>query len=183
VSAHAPRAPQFGHRLVKPVLLGMNNPLSGRPDYALYPHPPGCTGHRLWKFSGLDQDVYLNEFERRNVLDGKAWSMPEARKVQARLRAEFTGRTVVILGSPVNSIMRGGTPHELAPPFSWTPDGAGGWRAKVPHPSGLNPFFNDALHKALLAVFMEELLEWSQTHEDPGPPAGVLPMAQADLFG
>lgn len=167
-----------------PVILGMNNPISSDPRHALYPHPPGCTGHRLWRFSGLDQDVYLTAFERRNVLDGRAWSMPEARKVQPRLREEFQGRTVVILGQPVNSIIRGGTPHELAPAFSWTPDGHGGWHAKVPHPSGLNHFYNDPLNQALVEVFMQELVEWAQTHDDPAPsPAAISAGVQGDLFG
>lgn len=161
----------------------MNNPQSSDPRHALYPAPSGCTGHRLWKFSQLSQDVYLEAFERRNVLDGRAWSIPEARKVQAGLRAEFLGRTVVVLGAPVNSIMRGGTPHELAGPFVWTPDGAGGWMAKVPHPSGLNQFFNDPLHRELLAVFMGELVEWGVAHESDPPLVRERAARQADLFG
>lgn len=141
----------------RPVLLGMNNPVSSDPRMALYPHPPGCTGARLLRFSGLDRETYM-ALDRHNVLSGRAWSMAAAREVQSDLRAALLGRTVVLLGAPVNSIMRGGTEHELAPPFAWRSDGAGGWMARVPHPSGLNTFYNDPLHRECLRIFMEELV-------------------------
>jgi hypothetical protein len=147
---------------MRPVLLGMNNPVSSDPEHALYPHPSACTGARLLRFSGLDRHTYLTAFERRNVLDGQQWSARAARERAPSLREELRGRTVVLLGAPVNSVMRGGTEHELAGPFVWTPDGHDGWLAKVPHPSGLNHFFNDSLHQELLAIFMAELLTKSQ---------------------
>lgn len=141
----------------RPVLLGMNNPVSTAAHHALYPSPKGCTGWRLWQMSGLSEEDYLSRFDRQNLISGRAWDLREARKIAPGLRESLLGRTVVVLGSPVNSIIRGGTPHELAPVFSWTPDGAGGWIAKVPHPSGLNPFYNDALNRELLRIFMQEL--------------------------
>lgn len=167
---------------MKPVLLGMNNPVSSDPRHALFTSPKGCTGNRLWLMSGLEKDEYLDGFERRNVLDSKHWNLKKAREAAPALRAEFMGRTVILLGAPVNSLMRGGTPHELAPPFVWTPDGHGGWRAKVPHPSGQNLYFNDPLHRHVAGIFLQETLEWCRTHEDPGPPAGVLPGEQSELF-
>lgn len=147
---------------MKPVLLGMNNPVSDAPEHALYPHPPTCTGARLLKFSGLERSVYLSVFDRRNVIGGRAWDGRLARERAPALREEFRGRTVVLLGAQVNSVMRGGTEHELAEPFVWTPDGHGGWMAKVPHPSGMNHFFNDLLHRELLAIFMAELVQWHE---------------------
>lgn len=157
---------------MKPVILGMTNPYGADPRMALYPHPSTSAGGRLLKFSGLQKATYLSAFDRRNVMTG-TWVMSEARKLQPALREELAGRTVVLLGAPVNSIMRGGTPHELAPPFRWTPDGRGGWMAKVPHPSGLNPFFNNPLHQHLLAIFLEELLEHGGTPPDT-PIQGLL---------
>jgi hypothetical protein len=150
---------------MRPVLLGMNNPVSRDPAHALYPYPSTCTGARLLRFSGLDKRTYLSVFERRNVLDGQQWSTRAARERAPSLREELRGRTVVMLGAPVNSVMRSGTEHELAGPFVWTPDGHNGWLAKVPHPSGLNQFFNDPLHRELLAIFMAELVHWSQQQE------------------
>jgi len=164
---------------VKPVLLGMNNPVSSDPAHALYPHPPSCTGARLLKFSGLEKRVYLDTFDRRNVISGREWSAKEARTLAPALREELLGRTVVLLGAPVNSIIRGGTKHELARAFVWTPDGHGGWHALVPHPSGLNHFYNEPMHQHLLSVFMQELVHWSQTQE--GPATGTGPR-QAELL-
>lgn len=165
---------------MRPVLLGMNNPTSEHPDHALYPHPPGCTGHRLLAMSGLERAEYLRVFDRRNVISGRAWSMPEARRLQPGLRAELAGRTVVLLGAPVNSIMRGGTPHELAPPFVWTSDGHGGWMTKVPHPPGLNQQYNNPIYRVALELMMRELVEWTDTERTTPPSAW--PSVQSDLF-
>jgi hypothetical protein len=139
----------------------MNNPVSSDPEHALYPQPPGCTGHRLWQMSGLSRWDYLEIFDRRNVLPGRDWSAAAARAAQPALRAELAGRTVVLLGAPVNSVMRGGTEHELAPPFRWTPDGHGGWMAKMPHPSGRSHFYNDPLARECARVFLQELASLS----------------------
>lgn len=154
---------------MKPVILGMVNPISDDPAHALYPHPPGCSGHRLWKFSGLEKRVYLSVFERRNVIGGQKWDSKLARQRAPQLREEFVGRMVVLLGAEVNSIMRGGTPHEMSPPFCWTPDGHGGWMAKVPHTSGLARFFNNTRHQKFLAIFMAELVHWASEHTSNPP--------------
>lgn len=151
---------------MRPVLLGMNNPISDDPRHALYPHPPSCTGARLQRFSGLDKRTYLEVFDRRNVIGGQAWDAKLARSRAPALREELLGRHVVLLGAPVNSVMRGGTKYELARAFRWTPDGSGGWLALVPHPSGLNHFYNDKLNQELLAIFLQELVEYAKNHED-----------------
>jgi hypothetical protein len=129
---------------------------------ALHPLPVRSAGGRLQQMSGLSRGDYLRVFDRRNVLTGE-WSGARARDAAPALREELRGRTVVLLGSPVNSVMRGGTEYELAPPFRWTPDGHGGWLARVPHPSGLNHFYNDPLHKILLEIFMQELAHQART--------------------
>lgn len=142
----------------RPVLLGMDNPYGADPSMALYPLPARSAGGRLMKISGLTMSAYLQLFDRRNVLDC-GWDARRARERAPTLRAELAGRTVVALGAQVNSVMRGGTPHELAPPFRWTPDGHGGWIAKVPHPSGRGTFYNDPVNQELLRIFLEELTE------------------------
>lgn len=155
----APPAPPAPARSTdrRPVLLGMNNPVSSNPDHALYPHPPGCAGYNLQQMSGLSRSEYLRLFDRQNLISGRAWNEAEARAARPELRERLAGRTVVLLGSPVNSAMRAGTDHELAPIFVWRPDGHGGWMAKVPHPSGLNRQYNQPLVRECLAIFMQEL--------------------------
>jgi hypothetical protein len=140
----------------------MNNPLSRDPAHALFPHPPGCTGHTLWRWSGLTKQEYLDRFERRNVLPGREWDLRDAREVAPLIRESLVGRRVVLLGSPVNSLMRGGTEHELAGAFVWRPsDARGGLMAMLPHPSGRNRFYNDPLAVAAAEIFMQELAQCS----------------------
>lgn len=146
----------------RPVLLGMNNPYGADPAMALYPLPSRSAGGRLQAMSGLSRGDYLRLFDRRNVLTGE-WSAARAKEARAALRSELAGRHVIVLGAEVNSVMRGGTEHELAPPFRWTPDGVGGWIAKAPHPSGRSTFYNDPLSQDLLRIFLEEAL-WHTTH-------------------
>ncbi len=114
---------------MRPVLLGMNNPISDDPRHALYPHPPNCAGARLQRFSGLDKNTYLSVFDRRNVIGGQQWDAKLAKTRAPALREEFLGRHVVLLGAPVNSVMRGGTPHELAPSSGRRTGTAAGWRS------------------------------------------------------
>ena len=148
---------QNGMTYTRPVLLGMNNPYGADPEMALYPLPSRSAGGRLCQFTGLSRTEYLRVFDRRNVLTGE-WSAVRAREVAPALREELRGRTVVLLGAAVNSAMRGGTEHELAPHFRWTPDGHGGWMAKAPHTSGLNQFLNDPLHQECMRIFLQELI-------------------------
>src|SRR6266576_4990037 len=86
----------------------MNNPLSSDPRHALFPHPPGCTGYRLWKLlqrrrPDVTRAQYLAAFERMNILSSRAWDRPAARegaeRMRALLRHGYQGRTVLVLGS------------------------------------------------------------------------------------
>ena len=55
---------------MKPTLVGESNPYGGNDDYALYPAPNGCSGHRLCLLIlGMDPEDYLEAFER---LTGRA---------------------------------------------------------------------------------------------------------------
>ena len=159
----------------RPVLLGMNNPHGPRSEFALYPIPATSAGGRIQAMSGLSRRDYLERFDRQNVLATVEWDAKRARLEAPIIRKALAGRIVIALGAAVNSVMRGGTEHELAPPFRWTPDGAGGWIAKAPHPSGRSTFYNDPLHRELLRIFLEETLAW-QPEPSPisGPSQGVL---------
>lgn len=86
----------------RPVIVGMNNPLSVEPQYVLYPAPEGCAGWRLWRMlneaCGASRRQY--GFERVNLLTG-AWSIPRARSAAPDLRCHVAGRSVVLLGEDV----------------------------------------------------------------------------------
>lgn len=128
----------------KPLLVGMNNPWSHRAKYALYPEPPGCTGHRIWlmvrEHTGLDPDQYVAAFDRINLVCGP-WSSAIARREAALLLECGTLRLrgpVILLGVQV---ARAFGISEGDPIRSCEADGV---RFHcVPHPSGLNRWYND----------------------------------------
>jgi hypothetical protein len=86
----------------RPVLLGMNNPVSSEPGHELYPAPPGCTGHRIWMMlnskTGASKSQYLRTFDRRNLVSGKTWSRGRAVEAGRVLIEELVGREVVVFG-------------------------------------------------------------------------------------
>lgn len=144
----------------RPILLGMNNPLSSEPEHALYPLPPGCTGARIYEMlseieTTLQRHEYLRMFDRRNLVSGRAWSMGVAREEAEKLHQEVGQypRTVIVLGAQTWKAL--GFPQtdwlrEHADLFncSW-------WR--VPHPSGLNPWYNDMRQRRRAARLMLRL--------------------------
>lgn len=141
----------------RPVLVGMNNPTSGRARYALWPDPVGCSGWRLWKMlqsvSGADQSQYARAFDRRNVLEGRSWDLGRARVQGARLLAGLEDRTVLLLGRPTLAALA--LPN--APALVWqTGEGLRRW-CYLPHPSGLNQWYNDTLNALLAALRLEQL--------------------------
>jgi len=147
----------------RPVLLGMNNPVSSDPAHALYPHPPGCAGHRLWGMlneampSGeqVSRSQYLRAFDRRNLVAGKTWSQAEARAGAGELTRELRGRVVVVLGQQPRQAL--GLPLHLIHPI--VHEGVT-WR-QVPHPSGRNHYYNDATNRRVVGELLAELYRMS----------------------
>lgn len=143
---------------MRPVLIGMNNPVSQAPGHELYPHPDGCTGHRLWsmlreRLPHVSRRDYLDSFDRRNLVTGAVFYRAEARAAAERTYAELwgSGRTVVLLGEQVRRAF--GHPRLLLHPQE---NGGCTWR-QLPHPSGRNLWYNDPQHRKLAGVLMEEL--------------------------
>jgi hypothetical protein len=156
----------------KPLLIGMNNPVSLRPGHELYPLPEGCTGNRLWKMlnerTGATITDYIRTFERRNLVRGMHYDRQRARARAFEMWQELkgSGRTVVLLGAAVREafdyvakgqcgILQGETG---IPPLLVHPQEAGGctWR-QIPHPSGRNLFYNEPKNREVVALLMEEL--------------------------
>ena len=95
----------------RPLLVGLHNPLSPEPKYALYPRPEGCTGWRLLRMLGpaFTERDYLRAFDRVDLLDhheqvgGKGYTA-RLRRGHTRLldyiiEGQYT--TVVLLGTDV----------------------------------------------------------------------------------
>lgn len=143
---------------MKPILIEMNNPVSSAPGHELYPYPPGCTGHRLLsllqeRLPHVTRREYLDTFERRNLVARKTWDRASGREEAERVYAELwgSGRTVVVLGEAVRHAF--GHPRLLL-----HPQVIGGvtWR-QLPHPSGLNHWYNEADNRKVAGLLLEEL--------------------------
>lgn len=142
---------------MRTILLGMNNPLSGDPDHALYPSPAGCTGYRIYEMlregdGSVSVSKYLRVFDRRNLVAGRAWSPRAGREAGAALRAELRGATILVLGAQTwRSLRFEKRPepgHEDAV-FELCGCGVSNTWHYLPHPSGLNRWYNDPANRAV----------------------------------
>lgn len=162
VVPRAPRGPRTW-------LVGEHNPFGPDQEYALYPHPPGCSGARLCRFLGLTEDEYLDRFERRNLVVTARWSARAANEAAAVLRGELVeGDRLVLLGARVARAF--GYDFELLK-IHRRPAGmlnqVGGILAKLPghsvlvapHPSGLSRAWNDRTLPGRLRVALARLEE------------------------
>lgn len=143
---------------MKPLLIGMNNPLSPHPRHALYPDPVGCTGHRIWVMlnerTGADQDQYLEAFDRINLVIGQ-WDRAQAKAKARSLMAsgELRGRTVVLLGEKVREAFSLDK-YLIHPQLI---DGV--MFRQLPHPSGLNRWYNEPVNMSMAGMLLADLYE------------------------
>lgn len=142
---------------MKTILLGMTNPLSSRPEHALWPSPPGCTGHRIYemirsRLPDVTEKSYRDAFDRRNLVTG-GWSAARGRAAAERLIEEMadSGRTIVVLGDAVRRCLD--LPRA---PLSTTPLRGAAW-VQLPHPSGLNRWYNDEKNRKKVAIMLARL--------------------------
>lgn len=159
----------------RPLLIGMNNPVSTLPGHELYPLPEGCTGNRLWKMlharTGARMTQYRDVFERRNLVRGVQFDRLRARARAHEIVTELhgSGRTIVLLGRAVQEAFHfalSETPQDVVwneparglPPLLVHPQEAGGctWR-QIPHPSGRNLWYNEPKNVHVVELLMEEL--------------------------
>lgn len=142
----------------KPILIGMNNPVSSSPGHELYPYPPGCTGHRILemlqsRIPEVTRRQYLERFERRNLVPHKLFDKKIAREYASKMEYELfgSGRQVVLFGADVAAAF--GHPR-----LQIHPQMIGGttWR-QVPHPSGLNRWYNEGNNRVVVSMLLEEL--------------------------
>lgn len=118
----------------KPLLVGELNPYGSDPQFALYPAPDGCSGHRLCRLVlGMTRRAYLDSFERVNLCEGR-WSMYEASKRMQEYRTH--GAAIILLGAKVSAAFEI-TPYQ---PFTLHD---GGKTLVLPHPSGLCRLWNE----------------------------------------
>ena len=141
----------------QPVIIGMNNPLSVRPEHALFPDPPGCTGWRIWqllvkKVPWATEDLYLEAFDRRNACDRRVWDKGRASELLAEALPRLEGRTVILLGLEVQRAA--GLPR--LPNVIPIRERGIVFRC-LPHPSGRCRWYNDPVNREMASLVLEEL--------------------------
>lgn len=134
-------------------IIGMNSPYGPSPEHALWPDPPGCAGWHLWKMTqartGATQSDYLRAFHRYNLVSGPVWSMILARRRWEAISADLADNfdTLVLLGAAVRRATGSVIPEILITrPL-----------VCLPHPSGLNRWYNSDVNRRMVEVVMEEL--------------------------
>lgn len=172
----------------KIVLLGEapNPATEGRPELWLRPDRSGVahSANRLLEFTGYTARAYLELFERTNLLErcpprtrtraGREFPLDEARRAAVPFHHRARGRRVVVLGRRVASAFRwfyadekdreGWRAGTRAPVLEWisarAEPVAGDFSAAiVPHPSGVNQWWNHETNRARARAFFAELLE------------------------
>lgn len=120
---------------MRPLLVGELNPYGSLPEFALYPLPENASGGRLARILGLSRGQYMRAFDRVNLCEG-TWSMKWARNAAGGILGERIGSdaAIVLLGRKVQFAFGFKDKEQLAR--------VGTRMYLVPHPSGLNPFWN-----------------------------------------
>lgn len=154
---------------MKPVLVGMNNPFSADPRLALFPAPAGVTGHRIFQMlqevgAVKNRKEYIDGFDRRNVINSVTWDKKAARAAGPALWASLDGRTVALLGREVVDVVCPLTPK--LEPLEWhvplgsiLKDGGPARVCYIPHPSGLNHWYNNRANWVAVGLRLEQMLE------------------------
>ncbi len=167
----------------RPLLVGLHNPLSPKPEHALYPRPEGCTGYRLLRMLGpaFTERDYLRAFDRVDLLEhheqvkGKGYTARLRRAHWRLLKHIIDGKyeAVVLLGADVWRAMVG-VPKIKPPWLCWrttsvTSNGIG-WRVRfltLPHPSGRNRWYQDRVNEAAARRALRQLAEASLAEARP----------------
>lgn len=158
------------------LLVGLDNPQSSDPRYALYPAPSGCTGHNIMRMMQLAKpDMTLRQYvniPKINLLPiatvprgRKQWLQQAGQNLVEQLRnSSYTH--VVLLGNDVRNsvlpyVLHGAKfPGELKWIHDTTAvDGEPNFSiAWVPHPSGRNHWYNARGRKKRVGKFLVEAL-------------------------
>lgn len=141
--------------------IGEDNPYGADPEFALYPRPDGCSGHRLCDYIlGLSERDYLRMgwIERRNLC-GAVWGANAARDNAVALLHAPPSRVLVPLGAKVRDAFQWALTRLLVNGRieTWTTTAIRRDDPKLPivsilplpHPSGRNTIWNEAAKRAL----------------------------------
>jgi hypothetical protein len=145
------------------LIVGLDNPQSSDPRYALYSRPSGCAGSRLLAMMRLAQPDFLeraylnipktNLFPVGPVPSRDRRTMLRAAGLVLLSQLEGRGTKVVLLGTEVrDAVMR----HDDRPEVDFAEYEAiyGSHYAWIPHPSGRNRLYNSREVKLAVGTFL-----------------------------
>jgi len=143
------------------VVVGIDNPYSDLQNHALFPYPPMSAGARFWRMTGLTRGQYIRVFDRHNLfLSYEKKRGIDQRRIAAKRVVEAVGAgygdkiQILALGRMVADSF--GLP--IGAPLVWShPDSSNRNLivAYVPHPSGLNRWYNDKTNDYRARKFVE----------------------------
>ncbi len=152
---------------MKPLLVGLHNPLSHHPRDALLPFPSGSTGWRLWMMMrDVDPDcsrqLLVTGCDRKNLWRGEA--LPSGKTSNAayqregrRLLTSCKGRSnVILLGARVWDSVAACTPPEWMECLEVLP-GCAFWR--VPMPFSGNHVYDSLERREQVGQLLLDLLQ------------------------
>lgn len=166
---------------MRPLLVGLDNPLSPDASLALSPWPSGCAGFRLWQMvrevrgDEFTQLKYLKAFDRINLYgshrakNGKGSSEVDQLLADLILTMAVQGRRehIVLLGKRVCHAFVAAVPKEVTWLSQFSTDHELRltrhgkrhtiWWTLMPHPSGRNYWYNDSLRRTAAAVILADL--------------------------
>ena len=146
------------YKPVKPLIIGEQPSKNGNPDTPV----SGRIGERLAEFMGITYMEYDMLFERVNLLpireeytgSGKEWDADRAKARAIELSAAFeSGQVVLLLGK------RASTAFGLSDEYFLRHKVNGADVYVIPHPSGLNRWYNDESNKLMAQEFLRAIIE------------------------
>lgn len=145
-------------RDMRPVIVGMNNPLSVDPRAALLPYPKHSSGWNLWSMvhdvCGVSRGEFRRSFCFVNLCDDTVWDPLAARRKYDTLESAWEGRRVVLLGLAVLGVLWQTRPSSA---LEWRSNAGYRW-CWVPNPNRLCEDYSNPLIRRVVGMRLEELM-------------------------
>lgn len=152
---------------MRKILVGQQPGKLNPPSKPLWAEHAGSTGYRIAMMAGLERDEYHEVFERFNIntLTDVKFSVTGVTKARGlRIRTGFReGDLIVALGKEVCECLQLPVPDNY---FEFQiASGLGYMYAVIPHPSGLNRFYNSRDNWLQAEDFMRAIVAYPEEYD------------------
>lgn len=148
---------------MKILLVGMapNLATGSRPDMWLLPDDSGIrhSANRLLWYAGYSYGQYMSTFDRTNLIRhpvAEKWPAAEAREAARSMVPLLRGQKVILLGRRVAAAF--GLSDAPLLEWVWGDEACSFRSATVPHPSGLNRWWNEGANRTSALRFFQEIM-------------------------